>query len=259
VFSPSCLAPPTDAISHLAPLGWTRGVSDIPARARVAPLTRCLRRWPTLITSTIILGDPRRRPRADPMDMYLLPRRAVAAGSVLLVDDDPVNRRMVARMLESLGHPVIEASDAEEALRQLPASPPRWRGSRRHSSCSTALPERACNQVTVRARKRSGWPSGAPRRRCRPSTRPRPDGRPASQAPRRAARRPAGVGRHAGPGPRMLNNLAESAGAAILDELRGAKMKGPETSGTTSSCSSVRTTGEPLRCTLPVNRRRPAR
>jgi adenylate cyclase len=44
-----------------------------------------------------------------------------AAGSILVVDDDPVNRRLLARTLETLGHDVVTATDGREALDALRA------------------------------------------------------------------------------------------------------------------------------------------
>jgi adenylate cyclase len=38
------------------------------------------------------------------------------SGSILVVDDDPINRRLLARALDALGHAVLTAADGREAL-----------------------------------------------------------------------------------------------------------------------------------------------
>jgi adenylate cyclase len=48
----------------------------------------------------------------------------VTGGSILVVDDDPVNRRLLARTLEGLRHRVLTASDGREALEVLRAEEP---------------------------------------------------------------------------------------------------------------------------------------
>jgi diguanylate cyclase (GGDEF)-like protein len=57
--------------------------------------------------------------------MSLLPRRRPVPHSVLVVDDDPTSRHTVARMLEILGHAVVEAADAATALERVLAGGPR--------------------------------------------------------------------------------------------------------------------------------------
>lgn len=49
---------------------------------------------------------------------------AAASGGVLVVDDDPVVRRVVRAVLEPLGYEVAEACDGEEALRMVEKSTP---------------------------------------------------------------------------------------------------------------------------------------
>jgi class 3 adenylate cyclase len=46
------------------------------------------------------------------------------SGSILVVDDDPINRRLLARALDALGHAVLTAADGREALAVLRASEP---------------------------------------------------------------------------------------------------------------------------------------
>src|SRR3954463_9875854 len=38
------------------------------------------------------------------------------SGSILVVDDDPINRRLLARALDALGHAVLTAANGREAL-----------------------------------------------------------------------------------------------------------------------------------------------
>ncbi|MBU1694544.1 MAG: response regulator [Verrucomicrobia bacterium] len=45
-------------------------------------------------------------------------------GRVLVVDDDPKNRRLLNDLLRARGHKVVEASTGEEALRQVSEAPP---------------------------------------------------------------------------------------------------------------------------------------
>jgi adenylate cyclase len=45
-------------------------------------------------------------------------------GSILVVDDDPINRRLLARALDALGHVVLTAADGREALDVLRAREP---------------------------------------------------------------------------------------------------------------------------------------
>jgi len=47
------------------------------------------------------------------------PRTAVAGGTVLLAEDNPVNRLLAQRVLERAGHTVVTVSDGREALRTL--------------------------------------------------------------------------------------------------------------------------------------------
>ena len=44
-----------------------------------------------------------------------------AAPAILVVDDDPVNRTLLARTLEALGHRVLTATNGREALDALRA------------------------------------------------------------------------------------------------------------------------------------------
>src|SRR3954447_3035385 len=46
------------------------------------------------------------------------------AGSILVVDDDPINRRLLARALDALGHTVVTASNGLEALEVLRVQEP---------------------------------------------------------------------------------------------------------------------------------------
>ena len=46
------------------------------------------------------------------------------SGSILVVDDDPINRRLLARALDALGHAVLTAADGREALEVLRAREP---------------------------------------------------------------------------------------------------------------------------------------
>ena len=44
--------------------------------------------------------------------------------NILIVDDDPINRLLLATVLIPLGHDIREATDGEQALRSLAASMP---------------------------------------------------------------------------------------------------------------------------------------
>jgi CheY-like chemotaxis protein len=48
---------------------------------------------------------------------------STARPPVLVVDDDAILRRMVVRMVQMVGHPVVEASDGHEALARLAETP----------------------------------------------------------------------------------------------------------------------------------------
>jgi DNA-binding response OmpR family regulator len=43
---------------------------------------------------------------------------------ILIIDDDPAMRRMVARTLAGSGHDIVEANDGEEGLNLFRANPP---------------------------------------------------------------------------------------------------------------------------------------
>lgn len=74
-------------------------------------------------TFLVELPLPRAEPQPQPAEPLPCDRASVAPMRVLVVEDNPVNQRMVRRMLESLGHTADTASDGEAALSRALAEP----------------------------------------------------------------------------------------------------------------------------------------
>jgi len=60
---------------------------------------------------------PARRPKLAPVDRE-------TASTILVVEDNPINRKLARNVLSSRGYRVIEAASGEEALRSVAAEPP---------------------------------------------------------------------------------------------------------------------------------------
>ena len=72
------------------------------------------------------IGATPSRRRSPRVRRHRMEARVTEAGRVLVVDDTPFNRRLLVRLLATIGHDSSEASDGREALAMLrdPDAPP---------------------------------------------------------------------------------------------------------------------------------------
>lgn len=108
-----------DALSrHPLPTGVRAVALASPGERRAA------RRWQQVGVDTVLTQPVRRQALLGAL-LQRLPERAVAprpdrshrVGSILVADDDPLNRLVVKAILVRGGHTVLEAADGEEAVR----------------------------------------------------------------------------------------------------------------------------------------------
>ena len=96
--------------------------------------------------------------------------RTGAAPTVLVVDDEPIVREVVARYLQRDGFVVHEAGDGAAAVEWLAAAPPGPGRARHHAAGHRRADDPA---PAPRRRRRAGDPADGARRRGRPRRRPR--------------------------------------------------------------------------------------